>query len=144
LPESGEEGIIYGLLDEPQVLTIKKQLSGMDEFAAEYNHFIDQERALMNTEEDFLPFNHSSSGGIDFEKYLFEKLEEYMSYSDDTVYKETYRDIIFTIVRQLRRYGAAKQDLARSNTTKAYYKKLNDQYKRDIQTYGQQLAKNIS
>ena len=135
LPETAEDGKIYGLLDEPQTLTYKKALKDMSDFAAYYDNFVDQENTLINQEEEFTPTEEMIN-------YLVSLLETYMGYVDSTKYKEQYRNIIFTLARQLRRYNVS--GLTPLTSTKEYYNDLYNQYSLDIDFYGTVITEKIS
>ena len=135
LPETAEDGKIYGLLDEPQTLTYKKALKDMSDFAAYYDNFVDKENTLINQEEEFTPTEEMIN-------YLVSLLETYMGYVDSTKYKEQYRNIIFTLARQLRRYNVS--GLTPLTSTKEYYNDLYNQYSLDIDFYGTVITEKIS
>jgi len=127
LPEFAEDGTIYGLLDEPQVIDVKKTLKDMNDFAFSYNNLVDQESNLINIDNSF---NLTKS----VEDYLFTLLENYMGYPDTSPYKKEYRDIIFTLARQLRRYNVNKRQSLLSTTTE-YYEDLYSTYILDVSEY---------
>jgi len=124
LPEFGESGKIYGLFDEPQTYTFKKSLKGMDDFEYHYNNFVENENNLITEERTFV-LNSNKTNNDDNKNYLFALLERYMGYTDNSTYKERYRDIIFTLARQLRRYSMTKEA---SSSTLVYYQDLYTSY----------------
>lgn len=138
LPEFAEEGKIYGLLDESKIITYKKTLTDMNDFATAYNTLVALENAQIAQDNTY-----AASVTTEVKNYLFDLLEKYMSYFDDTKYKDTYRDIIFTLVRQLRRYNADKKTPALSSTSD-YYEALYTSYILDKTDYGAAIADRIS
>ena len=66
-----------------------------------------------------------------------------MGYTDTTPYKEQYRDIIFTLARQLRKYNVDQRPSSMA-TTINYYEELYLQYSSDIADYGKAVSAKIS
>ena len=132
LPEFAEDGQIYGLLDEPQTFTFKKILKDMNDFATSYDSFINQENDLGNNENSY-------SLTEDIENYLFNLLEKYMGYNDTSSYKKKYRDVIFTLARQLCRYNVNKR-ASSLETTIEYYEDLYSVYILDVSEYSEVVS----
>ena len=133
LPESAEKGKIYGLLDESKIFTFKKPLEDMADFERYYDDLVDKENVLIS--KDSLPES--------IKNYLFILLEKYMGYDDTTLYKTRYRDVVFTLARQLSRYDNATKQGSLS-TTLEYYEALYNQYMSDIDNYGTAIVNKIS
>lgn len=136
LPEFAESGVIYGLLDEPQNHIIKKTLRDMNDFADTYNALVKQENDLITADESY-------TLTADVGNYLFALLENYMGYEDTAPYKEEYRDVIFTLARQLRRYKIAKRPSSLI-TTVEYYEALYSWYMTEISNYGEVVSERIA
>ena len=136
LPEFGEDGKVYGLLEELQTISLDKQISKMEDFAIYYDKLVNEENSLITKDNGF---------GLTAEvrSYLFALLENYMGYVDMTPYKEQYVEIISTLARQLRRYNVPKQQSAFS-TTIDYYESLYRKYLEDISNYGTAITDRIS
>lgn len=135
LPEFAEDGKIYGLLDEPKIITYKKTLSDMNDFATYYDNLVALENSYIA--QDITPIT------TEVKNYLFDLLERYMSYTDTTKYKNIYRDVIFTLVRQLRRYNVDKKTPDLSSTSD-YYEALYAAYILDKTDYGSAVIDKIS
>ena len=119
LPEFAEDGKIYGLLDEPQTYIFKQPIRDMENFANYYNN-------LANVENNLISQDILNSDEIE---YLFNLLKRYMGYKDDTVFKQIYCDIIFSLSRQLERYHLEKISLTEEdNIIKEYYIDLYNQF----------------
>lgn len=136
LPEFADGNKIYGLLDEPKELILKKQLKKMEDFEECYNNLATKENILISKDNQYVLTD-------EIKEYLFALLENYMGRVDSTAYKTQYREIISTLARQLNRYNVQKQHSSLS-TTIEYYENLYSQYMLDIGTYGQDVVDMIS
>ena len=133
LPEFAADGEIYGLLDEPQTHVFTRPLKSMDDFGTYYNELVSQENSYIQNDTYSLISNVKQD--------LFTLLENHMGYTDTTPYKEQYRDVIFSLARQLKRYNVAKQ--TPTSTTIAYYTSLYNKFTSDISNYGTAIQDRI-
>lgn len=132
LPEFGESSRIYGLLEEPQTHTFKKVLKNVNEFETEYNSFVNKENKAINEDNNY-------SLSADTKTWLLALLEKYMGYNDNSTYKEQYKDVVFTLARQLRRYNVSKQ-VPLLSSTKRYYTTLYNNFVVGISSRGTSLS----
>ena len=134
LPESGAKNKIYGLLDEPQQIVFKVPLKNIDAFETYYNEIVDEEMTLIAEENVSTEQENIIKTAIIAN--LFNILETNMREANNNLSSSNkYYDIIFTLIRQIRRYNITKQNP--TNIIQEYYSNLYTKFESDILIYGE-------